>query len=78
MNLYTPIHEDQSLAAIHRAMWALGDYALMAEEVMAPLGPILVTATGIRPGMQVLTSLPALATSRFPLPRRAPPLSPPT
>ncbi len=26
-------------------MWALGDcYALMAEEVMAPLGPILVTA----------------------------------
>lgn len=70
MNLYTPIHEDQSLAAIHRAMWALGDYALMAEEVMAPLGPILVTATGIRPGMQVLDiaagsgniSLPAAKT----------------
>lgn len=43
-----------TLAATHRAMWALGDYALMAEEVMAPLGPILVTAAGIAPGVRVL------------------------
>lgn len=42
------------LAAAHRTMWALGDYALMAEEVMAPLGPILVAATGIGPGDRVL------------------------
>ncbi|AKN17361.1 methyltransferase [Mycobacterium haemophilum DSM 44634] len=70
MNLDIPIHEDQSLAATHRAMWALGDYALMAEEVMAPLGPILVAATGIRPGVRVLDvaagsgniSLPAAKT----------------
>lgn len=58
------------LAAAHRAMWALGDYALMAEEVMAPLGPILVAATGIGPGVRVLDvaagsgniSLPAAGT----------------
>src|SRR5258708_14684189 len=54
MPIDTPIRDDQTLAATHRAMWALGDYALMAEEVMAPLGPILVAATGIRPGIRVL------------------------
>ncbi len=70
MTIDTPIREDQTLAATHRAMWALGDYALMAEEVMAPLGPILVAAAGIRPGVRVLDvaagsgniSLPAAKT----------------
>jgi SAM-dependent methyltransferase len=42
------------LAATAQAVWALGDYALMAEQVMAPLGPILVGATGIGPGDRVL------------------------
>ena len=41
-------------ALTHRALWALGDYALMAEELMAPLGPVLVAATGIGPGVRVL------------------------
>jgi ubiquinone/menaquinone biosynthesis C-methylase UbiE len=66
----TPVHEDKTLAAAHRAMWALGDYALMAEEVMAPLGPILVAAADIGPGVRVLDvaagsgniSLPAAKT----------------
>ncbi len=66
MTLDTTISE----AAPHRAVWALGDYALMAEEVMAPLGPILVRATGMGPGVRVLDvaagsgniSLPAAAT----------------
>jgi ubiquinone/menaquinone biosynthesis C-methylase UbiE len=70
MTLETPIRDDQTLAATHRAMWALGDYALMAEEVMAPLGPILVAASGIGPGVRVLDvaagsgniSLPAAKT----------------
>ncbi len=70
MTIETPSREDQTLAATHRAMWALGDYALMAEEIMAPLGPILVAATGIGPGSRVLDvaagsgniSLPAAAT----------------
>ena len=54
MTLDKTIREDPTLAASHRAMWALGDYALMAEEVMAPLGPILVAATGIGPGVRAL------------------------
>jgi ubiquinone/menaquinone biosynthesis C-methylase UbiE len=61
---------DAAVAATHRTVWALGDYALMAEEVMAPLGPVLVEATGVGPGMRVLDvaagsgniSLPAAAT----------------
>jgi ubiquinone/menaquinone biosynthesis C-methylase UbiE len=40
--------------ATAQAVWALGDYALMAEQVMAPLGPVLVDATGIGPGDRVL------------------------
>ncbi|GBG38385.1 class I SAM-dependent methyltransferase [Mycobacterium montefiorense] len=70
MTLDTAIPEDHALAATHRAMWALGDYALMAEQVMAPLGPILVTATGIGHSARVLDvaagsgniSLPAATT----------------
>ena len=54
MTLGTTTPDAQSLAATHRAMWALGDYALMAEEVMAPLGPLLVAAAGIGPGVRVL------------------------
>ena len=42
------------LATTAEEMWALGDYALMAEEVMAPLGPVLVAAAGIREGARVL------------------------
>jgi ubiquinone/menaquinone biosynthesis C-methylase UbiE len=68
MTLDTTIPDD--VAATHRAMWALGDYARMAEEVMAPLGPVLVAATGIGPGVRVLDvaagsgniSLPAART----------------
>lgn len=70
MTLDTSIRDDQTLTATHRTMWALGDYALMAEQVMAPLGPILVAAAGIGPGVQVLDvaagsgniSLPAAKT----------------
>jgi len=69
MTIDTPI-SDASVAATHRTVWALGDYALMAEQVMAPLGPILVNAAGIGPGVRVLDvaagsgniSLPAAAT----------------
>jgi ubiquinone/menaquinone biosynthesis C-methylase UbiE len=70
MTLDTAIDSDHTQAATHRALWALGDYALMAEEVMAPLGPILVSATGIGSGIRVLDvaagsgniSLPAART----------------
>jgi ubiquinone/menaquinone biosynthesis C-methylase UbiE len=58
------------LATTAEALWALGDYALMAEEVMAPLGPVLVASAGISEGDRVLDvaagsgniSIPAAAT----------------
>jgi ubiquinone/menaquinone biosynthesis C-methylase UbiE len=42
------------VAAKHRAMWASGDYAKLAENLVMPLGPVLVEATGIAPGDRVL------------------------
>lgn len=44
----------EALATTHQAMWAMGDYALMAEQVMAPLGPVLVEHAGIVAGDRVL------------------------
>src|SRR4051794_12358011 len=42
------------LKARHRAMWASGDYPGMVETFLTPLGPRLVEACGIAPGMRVL------------------------
>ncbi len=42
------------IKAKHRAMWASGDYPSVAADVIAPLGPELVTAAGIQPGNRVL------------------------
>ena len=38
----------------HRKMWASGDYPSMVETFLLPLGPRLVEAAGIGPGMRVL------------------------
>lgn len=54
MNTDNPKNENPATATTHEAMWALGDYATVAEEVMAPLGPELVDAAGIGPGDRVL------------------------
>jgi SAM-dependent methyltransferase len=45
---------DSELKARHRAMWASGDYPTMVETFLLPLGPRLVEASGIGPGMKVL------------------------
>ena len=45
---------DEALKARHRAMWAMGDYPAVAHEIIPTLGPILVEASGIRPGDRVL------------------------
>jgi SAM-dependent methyltransferase len=45
---------DADLKARHRAMWASGDYPSMVETFLLPLGPALVAACGIGPGMTVL------------------------
>src|SRR4051794_28189862 len=61
---------DHDLKARHRTMWASGDYPAMVETFLLPLGPRLVEACGIGPGMTVLdvaagtgnASLPAART----------------
>lgn len=45
---------DSELKARHRAMWASGDYPTMVTTFLLPLGPRLVDACGIGPGMTVL------------------------
>ena len=45
---------DSELKARHRKMWASGDYPQMVETFLLPLGPKLVEACGIGPGMKVL------------------------
>jgi ubiquinone/menaquinone biosynthesis C-methylase UbiE len=60
---------DSELKARHRTMWASGDYPSMVETWLLPLGPQLVAACGIGPGVRVLdvgagtgnASLPAAA-----------------
>jgi SAM-dependent methyltransferase len=49
-----PTVDAQAVATKHRAMWASGDYAKLAAELVAPLGPVLVDAAGIRAGDRVL------------------------
>jgi SAM-dependent methyltransferase len=45
---------DTELKTRHRAMWTSGDYPLMVETFLLPLGPRLVDACGIDAGMRVL------------------------
>jgi len=45
---------DRSLKAKHRAMWALGDYPIVVTDIIAELGPELVSACGVSSGDRVL------------------------
>ncbi|MGS0686769.1 class I SAM-dependent methyltransferase [Nakamurella sp. GG22] len=45
---------DSALKQRHRAMWALGDYPSVVQEVVGPLGPVLVDASGVDEGQDVL------------------------
>jgi len=45
---------DSELKARHRTMWASGDYPLMVDTFLLPLGPRLVDACAIGPGARVL------------------------
>lgn len=61
---------DQQIKSKHRAMWASGDYAAVAAELIPELGPALVAAAGVRSGQRVLdvaagtgnAAIPAAAT----------------
>jgi SAM-dependent methyltransferase len=48
------IAADRALKEKHRALWALGDYAAVAAEVIAETGPALVGAVGVEAGDRVL------------------------
>ena len=45
---------DRELKAKHRALWASGNYAAVAAELVQALGPELVRACGVRAGQRVL------------------------
>lgn len=49
----TTTTDDAALKAKHRAMWALGNYPVVASELIASLGPILVEAAAIGAGQRV-------------------------
>jgi len=46
--------DHNQVAAKHRTIWASGDYAKLAAELVSPLGPVLVQATAIAAGDRVL------------------------
>lgn len=48
------VDADRALKARHRAMWAMGDYPAVANDIIPSLGPILAAACEIAPGDQVL------------------------
>jgi SAM-dependent methyltransferase len=48
------VTDDHEVESKHRALWALGDYTTVATEVVSPLGPVLVQASGIGAGDRVL------------------------
>ena len=48
------VKADRALKAKHRAMWALGDFATVADQVSPHLGAVLVEACGVGPGKRVL------------------------
>src|ERR687889_1703429 len=61
---------DTDLKARHRAMWAEGDYASMVETFLLPLGPRLVEACGIGPGMRVLDVAAGTGNASIPAAQR--------
>ena len=61
---------DFELKARHRAIWASGDYASMVETFLLPLGPRLVEACGIGPGMRVLDVAAGTGNASIPAAQR--------
>jgi SAM-dependent methyltransferase len=62
--------EDQALKAKHAAMWASGSYRTVVDEVVAPLGGILVDTVDVHRGQRVLDVAAGTGTSALPSARR--------
>src|SRR4051794_25306699 len=62
---------DRALKQRHRAMWASGDYPRVAAELIAELGPVIVSAAGIRAGQRVLDAAAGAGNAATSAPARA-------
>ena len=66
----TDTPEDRALKAKHAAMWASGSYPTVVDDVVAPLGGILVDVVDVRSGQRVLDVAAGTGTSALPAARR--------
>ncbi len=61
---------DSELKARHRSMWASGDYPLMVDTFLLPVGTRLVEACGIAPGVRVLDVAAGTGNAAIPAAQR--------
>ena len=61
---------DTELKSRHRAMWSSGDYPLMVETFLLPIGERLVDAAGIEPGTRVLDIASGTGNAALPAARK--------
>jgi SAM-dependent methyltransferase len=62
--------EDQALKAKHAAMWASGSYPTVVNDIVEPLGGILVETVDVQRGQHVLDVAAGTGTSAIPSARR--------
>jgi SAM-dependent methyltransferase len=65
-----PADQDTELKARHRRMWASGDYPSMVETFLLPIGPRLVEACGVGPGMRILDVAAGTGNASIPAAQR--------
>ena len=66
----TTTTEDRALKAKHAAMWASGSYRTVVDEIVGPLGAILVETVDVQPGHRVLDVAAGTGSSAIPAGRR--------
>ena len=66
----TATPEDRALKAKHAAMWASGSYPTVVEDIVEPLGGILVETVDVQRGQRVLDVAAGTGTSAHPAVRR--------
>ena len=66
----TTTPEDQALKAKHAAMWASGSYPTVVEDIVKPLGGILVEVVDVQRGQRVLDVAAGTGSSAIPAARR--------
>jgi ubiquinone/menaquinone biosynthesis C-methylase UbiE len=62
----TATPQDQALKAKHAAMWASGSYPTVVDDIVEPLGGILVETVDVRSGQRVLDVAAGTGTSALP------------